>query len=76
MIDKYLKKEFKNQPLNYKITLTDVVRVDGTIQVFGDDINIRMTFDPIVQKMEILCLNSSHFLLESCNFLSAQCFDT
>ncbi|RMA91326.1 YpmS family protein [Priestia megaterium] len=50
LIDKYLKKEFKNQPLNYKITLTDVVRVDGTIQVFGDDINIRMTFDPIVQK--------------------------
>lgn len=76
LIDKYLKKEFKNQPLNYKITLTDVVRVDGTIQVFGDDINIRMTFDPIVQKMEILCLNSSHFLLESCSFLSAQCFDT
>ncbi|TYR81168.1 DUF2140 family protein [Priestia megaterium] len=50
LIDKYLKREFKDQPLNYDITLTDVVRVDGTIEVFGDDIDIRMTFEPVVQE--------------------------
>ncbi len=49
LIDKYLKRELNNQPLNYDITLTDVVQLDGTIEVFGDDIDIRMTFTPEVQ---------------------------
>ncbi|MBM7703196.1 YpmS family protein [Metabacillus iocasae] len=50
LIDKYLKKEFNNQPLNYQVRLTDVVEVNGTIQAFGNDLDIQMSFEPVVQE--------------------------
>jgi uncharacterized protein YpmS len=50
LIDKYLKKEFNNQPLNYDVNLTDVVEVYGTIQAFDNDLDIQMAFEPVVQE--------------------------
>jgi uncharacterized protein YpmS len=48
IINEYLRKEFK-QPLNYEIRLTDKVEVYGTIEAFGNELDIRMDFEPEVQ---------------------------
>jgi uncharacterized protein YpmS len=50
LINKYLQKEFHHQPLNYEVRLTDQVEVYGTIEAFGNDLDISMDFEPEVQK--------------------------
>lgn len=50
LINKYLQKEFNHQPLNYEIRLSNQVEVYGTIQAFGNDLDISMDFEPEVQQ--------------------------
>ncbi|WP_077618490.1 YpmS family protein [Bacillus sinesaloumensis] len=48
VINNFLKKEAKNNPLNYKVLLTERVMLLGTITVFGKEIDMVMTFKPEV----------------------------
>ncbi|MFC3885232.1 YpmS family protein [Bacillus songklensis] len=57
LINEYLQKEFNNQPLNYVVRLTDQVEVYGTVEAFGNDLDISMDFEPEVQKNGDLLLN-------------------
>ncbi|HWO98263.1 MAG TPA: YpmS family protein [Bacillus sp. (in: firmicutes)] len=50
LINKYLQKEFHHQPLNYEVRLTNQVEVYGTIEAFGNELDISMAFEPEVQK--------------------------
>ena len=48
VINNFLKKEAKDNPLNYKVLLTERVMLLGTITVFGKEIDMVMTFKPEV----------------------------
>lgn len=46
LINSYLKKESKNQPLEYKVLLDEDVLLIGTIQAFNKEIDLEMRFEP------------------------------
>ncbi|MGE8204237.1 YpmS family protein [Heyndrickxia sp. NPDC080065] len=46
LINHYIQKEGLNGPIDYSINLTDEVELYGTIQIFSQDIQLKMTFDP------------------------------
>lgn len=48
VINNFLKKEAKDNPLKYKVLLTERVMLLGTITVFGKEIDMVMTFKPEV----------------------------
>lgn len=50
LINKYLQTKINNHPLNLEVRLTDKVEVYGTIQVFGNELDISMNFKPDVQE--------------------------
>ncbi|MCY8231014.1 YpmS family protein [Priestia endophytica] len=59
LIDKYLKQEFASDTLAYNVVLNDEVEVYGKIVAFGRDVDIKMTFAPIVQKNGNLVLEQT-----------------
>lgn len=63
LINKYLQKEFNNQPLNYEVRLTDQVDVYGTIQVFGNELDFSMDFEPEVQENGDILLKQESLLV-------------
>ncbi|MEH7387229.1 YpmS family protein, partial [Bacillus sp. JJ1521] len=61
VIDNFLKKEAKDNPLNYKVLLTERVMLLGTITVFGKEIDMVMTFKPVVLENGDLLLQQEAF---------------
>ncbi|MDR4888589.1 YpmS family protein [Fredinandcohnia sp. QZ13] len=61
VINNFLKKEAKDNPLNYKVLLTERVMLLGTIQVFGKEIDMVMTFKPKVLENGDLLLQQEAF---------------
>ena len=50
LITQYLKKEGLTGPIEYEVFLTDVVELYGTLPVFGREVELKLTFEPIAQK--------------------------
>ncbi|MBZ5753907.1 YpmS family protein [Metabacillus rhizolycopersici] len=50
LINKYLQTKINDLPLNLEVRLTDKVEVYGTIQAFGNELDISMNFRPEVQE--------------------------
>lgn len=61
VINSFLKKEAKDNPLNYKVLLTERVMLLGTITVFGKEIDMVMTFKPEVIENGDLLLQQEAF---------------
>ncbi len=61
VINNFLKKEAKDNPLNYKVLLTERVMLLGTITVFGKEIDMVMTFKPEVIENGDLLLQQEAF---------------
>ncbi|WP_010283858.1 YpmS family protein [Bacillus timonensis] len=61
VINNFLKKEAKDNPLNYKVLLTERVMLLGTITVFGKEIDMVMTFKPEVLENGDLLLKQEAF---------------
>ncbi|WP_449536622.1 YpmS family protein [Ferdinandcohnia sp. Marseille-Q9671] len=62
LINNFLKKEAKDsQPLQYKVLLTERVMLIGSIKVFGKDIDMVMTFKPVVLENGDLLLQQEAF---------------
>ncbi|MFT4414095.1 YpmS family protein [Fredinandcohnia humi] len=67
VINSYLKKEAKDDPLNYKVLLTERVMLVGTITVFGKEIDLVMTFKPEVIENGNLILKQEAFTVGQVN---------
>jgi len=50
LINSYLQNELKNQPLEYKVLLTEKVMLIGTITAFEREIDLVMTFEPVAME--------------------------
>ncbi|MEH7224409.1 YpmS family protein [Bacillus sp. JJ1566] len=61
VINNFLKKEAKDNPLKYKVLLTERVMLLGTITVFGKEIDMVMTFKPEVLENGDLLLQQEAF---------------
>ncbi|THE10370.1 DUF2140 family protein [Bacillus timonensis] len=67
VINNFLKKEAKDNPLNYKVLLTERVMLLGTITVFGKEIDMVMTFKPEVLENGDLLLQQEAFTVGQVN---------
>jgi uncharacterized protein YpmS len=61
-VNHYLQKTLQGNPLNYSVSLDDDVRLAGTIQAFGRNIQMEISFNPVVLANGDLLLetNSMH----------------
>ena len=50
LIAQYLEKEGLTGPIDYEVFLTDVVELYGTLPVFGREVELKLTFEPVAQK--------------------------
>ncbi|MEK3797443.1 YpmS family protein [Peribacillus sp. FSL H8-0477] len=50
LIAQYLEKEGFTGIINYEVLLTDEVELFGTVKMFGRDVELKLTFEPIAQK--------------------------
>jgi len=50
LIQYYLKKEAPKSPIDYHIVLADEVELYGSIPFFGDELKMRLTFEPQAKK--------------------------
>lgn len=46
VINHYLEEEAKNSQINYQVLLTDEVELYGTLPLFSQELELRMTFEP------------------------------
>lgn len=46
VINYYIKQETDGSPIDYEVLLTDEVELYGTIEVFTEEIELKMTFEP------------------------------
>ncbi|RDI43079.1 YpmS family protein [Falsibacillus pallidus] len=67
MINHYIKKEGLNGPVDYRVLLTDEVELYGTIPVFSQDLNLKMTFEPEALKNGDLVLRQKSISLGRLN---------
>ncbi|MFS0823082.1 YpmS family protein [Bacillus sp. 1P02SD] len=67
VINNFLKKEAKDNRLNYKVLLTERVMLLGTITVFGKEIDMVMTFKPEVLENGDLLLQQEAFTVGQVN---------
>ncbi|QQT00259.1 YpmS family protein [Peribacillus psychrosaccharolyticus] len=50
LIAQYLEKEGFTGIINYEVLLTDEVELFGTVKMFGREVELKLTFEPIAQK--------------------------
>lgn len=57
VINHYLEEEAKNSQIDYKVLLTDEVELYGTLPLFSQELELRLTFEPQALKNGDLILN-------------------
>lgn len=57
VINHYLEEEAKNSQINYEVLLTDEVELYGTLPLFSQELELRLTFEPQALKNGDLVLN-------------------
>ncbi|WP_369385728.1 YpmS family protein [Mesobacillus boroniphilus] len=57
VINHYLEEEAKNSQINYEVLLTDEVELYGTLPLFSQELELRLTFEPQASKNGDLVLN-------------------
>lgn len=57
VINHYLEEEAKNSRINYQVLLTDEVELYGTLPLFSQELELRLTFEPQALKNGDLILN-------------------
>lgn len=57
VINHYLEEESKNSQINYQVLLTDEVELYGTLPLFSQELELRLTFEPQALKNGDLILN-------------------
>jgi uncharacterized protein YpmS len=57
VINHYLEEEVKNSQFDYEVLLTDEVELYGTIPIFSQELELRLTFEPQALKNGDLVLN-------------------
>ena len=63
LINSYLQKEKLTKPISYKVLLTEKVMLIGKIPALGKEINLVLTFEPIVQENGDLVLEQESMTL-------------
>lgn len=63
LINNYLEKEAMTEPISYKVILSEKVMLIGTITVFKKEIDLVMTFNPVVQENGDLLLEQESIAL-------------
>jgi uncharacterized protein YpmS len=46
LINHYIKEEAADSPIDYRVLLGEEVELYGTLQFFGDELNMKLTFEP------------------------------
>jgi uncharacterized protein YpmS len=67
LIAQYLEKEGLTGPIDYKVYLTDVVELYGTLPVFGREVEFKLTFEPEAQSNGDLVLKQESISLGQMN---------
>ena len=57
VINHYLEEEAKNSNINYQVLLTDEVELYGTLPLFSQELELKLTFEPQALKNGDLILN-------------------
>ncbi|WLR56657.1 YpmS family protein [Mesobacillus subterraneus] len=57
VINHYLEEEAKNSQINYEVLLTDEVELYGTLPLFSQELELKLTFEPQALKNGDLILN-------------------
>lgn len=50
LINYYLTKNAASSPVDYQVTLGNAVELDGKIPIFGEELNMKLTFEPEATK--------------------------
>jgi uncharacterized protein YpmS len=65
LINHYLEEEVKDSPINYRVVLGDEVELYGTLPIFSDKINMKLTFEPEALKNGDLVLKQKSMSIGS-----------
>lgn len=67
LINHYIQKENLNGPIDYSVILDNEVELFGTMQIFSEDVQLKMTFEPVALKNGDLLLKQKSILIGDLN---------
>ncbi|MBU5210039.1 MULTISPECIES: YpmS family protein [Heyndrickxia] len=67
LINHYIQKENLNGPIDYSVNLDNEVELFGTMQIFSEDVQLKMTFEPVALKNGDLLLKQKSILIGDLN---------